>query len=240
MFRRDAIFWWASGIFALALLLAYITQSQDWLFLGIASYLLRPTLASAGIATRLVDERQMTINYRSGNIAFAITLVTCVIVAVKLAAENDHAFEYFHMVIIVGLAAKAIFNVIMVKNFREAAAKILVGVGLLTALFMSFSAFHPFSPVSFVMNIIPGLVIAGIGLLSKWRPRPAGALILAVTAFMLWKIFSKGFDWGQIAAAVIVCVPLIIGGVLLVTIRAADARTGSEGTELRDAGAGLL
>ena len=33
MIKKDPIFWCASGIFALALLLFYLTQSQDWLFL---------------------------------------------------------------------------------------------------------------------------------------------------------------------------------------------------------------
>jgi hypothetical protein len=230
MRKRDPIFWWAAGIFALALLLFYVTQIQDWLFLGILSYLLRPTLASLGVAKRYVDERQMTINYRSGNIAFAATILTCVIIAVKLAIEDDHAFEYFRMAIIVGLATKALFNVILIKNFREAAQKILIGVGLLVALFASFSSFHPWSPVSFLMNILPGLAIAGIGLLSIRHPRPAGALILAATAVLLWKILSRpGFDWGSIATAVIIGVPLIIGGAYLLRCETADADTELDG-----------
>jgi hypothetical protein len=219
MLKKDPVFWWASGIFALALVLFFITQSPNWLFLGIASYLLRPTLASLGVARRHMDERQMSINYRSGNIAFAVTIIVCVICSIMLMAKNDHAFEMFHMAIVVGLATKALFNVILIKNFREAAQKILVGVGLLMALFMSFSSFNPFDLASFIMNILPGLIVAGIGFLSKPYPRPAGALILAATAFLLWKIFSKGFDWGQIAAAVIVCIPLTIGGVYLLYCR---------------------
>ena len=128
--KKDPVFWWAGGIFVTALLLFYFTQTQEWLFLGIISYLLRPTLASLGIATRHTDERQLTIHYRSGNIAFAVTLLTCVIIAVKLAVEGDHAFEYFHMVVIVGLASKALWNVILIKNFREAAANVLTADAL--------------------------------------------------------------------------------------------------------------
>jgi hypothetical protein len=228
MIKKDPIFWWASGIFALALLLFFITKSQDWLFLGIISYLLRPTLASLGIARRHMDERQMTINYRSGNIAFTVTIVTCVIVAVILAAQDNHAFEYFHMVIIVGLAAKALFNVILTRNFREAAAKILIGVGLLVALFNAFHSFDNFTIIRFVKYIIPGLSIAGIGVLSKFYARPTGALIIVATAFLLWRIFDKGFTWGQIATAVIVCVPLLIGGAFLMRAKSADNETESE------------
>jgi hypothetical protein len=172
-----------------------------------------------------MDERQMNVNYRSGNIAFAVTIIVCVICSIVLMAKDDHAFEMFHMAIIVGLATKALFNVILIKNFREAAQKILVGVGLLMAVFMSFSSFNPFDLVSFIMNILPGLIVAGIGFLSKPYPRLAGALILAATAFLLWKIFNKGFDWGQIATAVIVCVPLAIGGVCLLRCRTDDMNT---------------
>jgi hypothetical protein len=176
-----------------------------------------------------MDERQILMNYRSGNIAFSVTLLTCVIIAVKLGMENDHAFEYFHMVVVVGLATKALFNVILTKNFHEAASKILIAVGLLVALFASFSAFKPFSIVSVIMSALPGLAIAGIGLLSISHPRPAGVLVLAAAAFLLWRIFDKGFNWGQIAAAVIICVPLIIGGAYLLRREIPDEDTGLDG-----------
>ncbi|NIT58512.1 MAG: hypothetical protein GWN00_20465 [Aliifodinibius sp.] len=75
------------------------------------------------------------------------------------------------------------------------------------------------------MNILPGLIIAGIGFLSKSYPRPAGVLILAATAFLLWKIFSKGFDWGQIAAAVIVGMPLAIAAIYLLCCKTDEVYT---------------
>lgn len=230
MFRTDPIFWWATGIFALALLLSFITQNPNWLFLGIASYLLRPTLASLGVGRRHMDERQMNINYRSGNIAFAVTIIVCVIASIMLMAKGDHAFEMFHMAIIVGLATKALFNVILIKNFREAAAKILIYVGLLVALFNSFESFDHWSLIRFFKYITPGLIIAGIGLLSIKFPRPAGFIILTGSAFLLWKIFSKGFTWGQIAAAVVIVVPLLIGGIFL--IRAKDKAVESDMREI--------
>ena len=83
MYKRDAVFYLATGIFVLSLILFIVTQNMNWLFLGIVSYLLRPTLASLGITGSNVDERQMTINYRSGNIAFAVTVITCVIIGIN-------------------------------------------------------------------------------------------------------------------------------------------------------------
>jgi len=217
MIRRDPIFWWASAITVLALALFGITQSQFWLALMIGSYLLRPTLASLGVGRKLIDERQMTIHYRSGNIGFAVMIIVCVIFAVKLGSEDNPDFEFFVMTIIVGLAAKALFNVILIKNFREASAKILIGVGLLIALFSSFESFDDWSLTRFLKYVAPGLAIAGIGLLSKKYPRPAGIVVLVGAALLLWVILSKGFTWGQIGTAAIVCVPLLFAGLSLLS-----------------------
>ena len=95
MSKRDSIFWYATGIFVLSLVLVAVTQNQFWLGLMLASYLLRPTLASLGVTKATLDERQMSINYRSGNIAFAVTLIVCVIFMGKLEMAGNHDFEYF-------------------------------------------------------------------------------------------------------------------------------------------------
>ena len=123
----------------------------------IGSYLLRPTLASLGVAKHNIDERQMSIHYRSGNIGFAVTIIVCTIFMIKLGMENHHDCEVLSMAIVMGLAAKALFNVILVKNYREAASKIIISVGLLIALFGSMDAG---SFVGVIMQILPGLVIA--------------------------------------------------------------------------------
>jgi hypothetical protein len=217
MFKRDAIFWWASGIFLLALALFAITQEQLWLSLMIGSYLLRPTLASLGVAKRYVDERQMSINYRSSNIGFAVMMIVCVIFAIKLSAENNHDFEMFNMAIIIGLAAKALFNVILAKNLREGASKIIIGVGLMVALF---SALDAGSFVSILVAISPGLTIAGIGLLSKKYPRIVGMLALVTACLLILLIMTIGLRnskslWTQILVAIIIGAPLITAGVCL-------------------------
>ncbi len=215
MLKRDPVFWWATGIFILALASFAITQNQFWLALGIGSYLLRPTLASLGVGRKHVDERQMSIHYRSGNIAFAVTITTCVILAVMLGARGDHAFEYFAMTIIIGLATKALFNVILVKDPRRAATKILVSAGLFIALFPAMDSFLSGSILAIFMNMIPGLAIAGVGLLSMRYPRPAGVIVLAAAAALLWVILGKGINWAQLGAAAIVGVPLITAGLCL-------------------------
>jgi len=212
MLKRDPIFWWASGVFVAALVLFAITENQSWLTLMIGSYLLRPTLASLGVGRKKIDERQMTIHYRSGNIAFAVMMIACVIAAVKLEAENNHAFELFAMAIVIGLATKALFNVILVKDYRAAAAKIIISAGLLIALFGSFEAG---SLAGRLMQTIPGLGIAAVGLLSRKYPRPIGLVIMVATALLLLVILGKGLTWASLGTAAIVGVPLILAALCL-------------------------
>ena len=212
MLKRDPIFWWASGIFVLALLLFAVTQQQLWLSLMIGSYLLRPTLASLGVGRRYLDERQLNIHYRSGNIGFAVMIILCIIFAVKLSAENNHDFELFAATIIMGLAAKALFNVTLIKSFRETASKIIISVGLLVALFGSFDAG---SFVGIIMSVIPGLVIVGIGLLAKKFPRTIGVVILIVAIASIIFILRIRQNWGQIVTAVVIGIPLITAGAYL-------------------------
>lgn len=217
MLKRDPIFWWAAGIFVLAFVLFAVTKNQFWLALGIGSYLLRPTLASLGVARRNVDERQMSIHYRSGNVGFAVILIVCVIFAVKLGAEDNHDFELFVTAIITGLAAKALFNVVLAKNLREGAAKILIGAGLLIALF---SAMDVGSFAGILMSVSPGLAIAGIGLLAKRYPRPVGVLAIVAAILLIMLVMTVGLRnsgslWGQIAVALVVGAPLVTAGVCL-------------------------
>lgn len=212
MFKKDRIFWCATGIFVLAIILFAVTQNQLWLALMVASYLLRPTLASLGVGRRLVDERQMSIQYRSGNIAFAAMMVTAIVLAVVQNIKGDHSWELFNIVIIIGLATKALFNVLLVKNFREAGARIIMAVGLMVALFASMS--HGLS-IDTLVEAAPGLAIAVIGWLSKKFPRTIGTLVFAVTAVLLFVILKKGITIGQITTAVLISTPLILAGACL-------------------------
>lgn len=215
--KKDPIFWCASGIFILSLLLFAITKEQLWLFLMIVSYMLRPTLASLGLAKRYVDERQMNLHYRSSNIGFVVMLIASVVLAIKGGIYGKTTWEDFNMVIIIGLAAKALFNVILVKNFRETMPKIIISVGLLVALFASLDAG---SFVGIIMSILPGLAIAGIGLLAKKFPRASGIVIIVAASLLIMLIMTVGLKnskdlWGQIAVAAVIGIPLITAGVYL-------------------------
>lgn len=213
MFKKDPIFWLATFIFVSAIVIYSLTQNQLWLFLLAGSYLLRPTLASLNIAKSLVDERQMSIQYRSGNIAFAVMIIACIIMAVYQSSKDDHSWEFFNAIVIIGLAAKALSNVFLIGNYRESGTKIIIAVGLMSVLFASLE--NGFS-IGTLMESTPGLAIVGIGWLSKKFPRTIGGIILAVTVMLSIFILSRGFIIGQIITAVLVSVPLVTAGVILI------------------------
>jgi len=213
MLKKDAIFWWAAGIFVLASAVAAITQNQLWLFLMVASYLLRPTLASLGVARRSTDERQMSIQYRSGNVAFAVMMVASIGLAIWLNAKGDPGWEMFNIVIIVGLATKALFNALLVKNYRDVGSRIIMAVGMLVLLFVA--AENGFS-LGGLIESAPWLLILGVGWASRKYPRTIATVIFAVTAVLLFLILSKGITPAQLATALLVCVPLTVAGVCLI------------------------
>jgi hypothetical protein len=213
MLKKDPIFWWATGIFVLAIVLFAVTQNQLWLALMVGSYLLRPTLASLGVAKRHVDERQMSLQYRSSNIAFTVMIIACIIMAVNLASKDDHSWEMFNVIIILGLAAKALTNVVLTGNYREGGAKIIMAVGLLVFLFVAME--NGFS-VGTLMEGAPWLVIVGIGLLARKYPKTIGGALFVIAAALAILILSiKGFSVDQIAVALLISVPLVTAGVCL-------------------------
>jgi hypothetical protein len=213
MFKKDPIFWLATFIFVSAIAIYGLTQNQLWLFLLAGSYLLRPTLASLNIAKSLVDERQMSIQYRSGNIAFAVMIIACIIMAVYQSSKDDHSWEFFNAIVIIGLSAKALSNVFLVGNYRESGTKIIMGVGLMLVLFVSLE--NGFS-IGTLIESAPWWGIVGVGWLSKKFPRTIGVIILAITISLLIFILKKGFVVGQIITAVVVSVPLVTAGVSLI------------------------
>ncbi len=65
------------------------------------------------------------------------------------------------------------------------------------------------------MSIIPGLIIAGIGLLSRKFPRLAGAIIIIVAIASMIFIVRLRNNWGQLVTAIVIGVPLLLAGIYL-------------------------
>ena len=209
MFKKDITFWIATGIFIFGIIIYALTQNQLWLFILAGSYLLRPTLVSLNITKSCVDERQMSIQYRAGNIAFTVMIIGCIIMSVYQSNKGDHSWEFFNSIVIIGLATKAMANVILVGNYRESATKIVMTVGLMVVLFVALE--NGFS-LGGLMESLPGLGIVGAGWLSRKYPKTIGGIIFGITVAMLFLILGQGFVIGQIITAVLITVPLATAG----------------------------
>jgi len=225
MSKKDPIFWLAISISIFGIIIFGITQNQLWLFILVGSYMLRPTLASLNIATSLVDERQMSMQYRSGNIAFSVMIIGCIIMSVYESNKGDHSWEFFNAIVIIGLAAKALSNVFLVGNYRDSGTKIIMAVGLMMVLFASLE--NGFS-IGTLMESLPGCVIILVGWLSKKFPRVIGGIILVIAVLLLFVILGKGFVIGQIITAVVVTVPLVTAGVSLIVGNRIEVSTDGE------------
>jgi len=139
-------------------------------------------------------------------------IIVCIILAVKLNIQNSRDWEMFNIAIVIGLAAKALSNVVLLGNYREGAVKIIMAVGLLIALFASMEGGISLGTL---IEAAPGLVIVGLGWLAKKFPKIIAAALFLVTAVMLVVVLGKGLTIGQITTALILSVPLITAGVCL-------------------------
>jgi hypothetical protein len=184
-----------------------------WFLSLAAAYLLRPTLASLNVDRKHVDERQMSIQYRSGNIAFAVMVIGCIVLAAYEDSRDDHSWEFFNAVVILGVAAKALSNVILNGNFRDGARKIIIAVGFLMILF---ATLENGLSLGSLMESLPGFSIVGAGLLSIKFPKIIGGITLVIAVALLVLIISKGLVIGQIITAVLVGIPLILAGISLI------------------------
>ncbi len=207
---KDRIFWIATAIAIVSVAIAMITQEQLWLFLLIASYLLRPTLASLGLAHRYVDERELSIQYRAGNLGFAVMMITCVTMAVSLAAKGDKNWDLFNLPILLGLAGRAVFSVVLRRRLRAAARTMITAVGLFVAFFAAAS--HGASWGGLI-EASPGLIVAALGIASNRFPRTIGAVVIVFAVAAMIFIVGMRFTAGQFATAALIGIPLILAGV---------------------------
>jgi hypothetical protein len=172
-----------------------------------------------------VDERQMSIQYRSGNIAFAVMLGAAIVLAVMQRLKGDPSWEFFNIVIILGLASKALFNVLLVKNYREAGSRIIMAVGALVVLFV---AAENGPTLAGLAEASPGLAVVLIGWLARRFPRTIGTFIFVATLGLLVVILGKGFTIGQVTTALVLCVPLSLAGASLFARDRADGEMSTE------------
>lgn len=207
MNKWDSISWWAAGIFVFSIVAAVITKQDLFLLPMVASYMLRPTLYSLGFASRFADERQIEIQYRSGNIALTIVIGAIIAFIIKNAMEGKPTDE-FNTILIIALAARALSGVLLIKNYLEAAVRIAVGIGAMWLLFVT--AENGIS-LEMLMEGLPGFVFIILGLLGKKKPKIVAVIfaVLAIAAlFLISFTVKRGFTFYQVITALVVSLPL--------------------------------
>ncbi|MDE3052947.1 MAG: hypothetical protein KGO03_03165 [Gemmatimonadota bacterium] len=236
--KRDPIFWAATGLFVAALALG-LTVDSGFLFLMVAAYLLRPTVHSLGLARKLIDERQLQLQYQASNVGFSALVAGNVVVILYLSARNDHTFEMVTAVLVLGLAARALAGVLMVWDPAVAGSRILVTVGLLLAVFGVIEG----GLDGIVVHVLPGLLVAVMGVLAQRTPRSAGIAALVLGAgVIVWRVVTIAngrapSNWGQVVGVVLLAAPLLTAAGCLLRGASGDddvART----PPVRSAGAG--
>ncbi|OYV74459.1 MAG: hypothetical protein B7Z72_00090 [Gemmatimonadetes bacterium 21-71-4] len=230
--KRDPIFWAATGIFVVSLVLGMAVDNA-FLLLMVAAYLLRPTLHSLGFAKQLVDERQLQIQYQASNVAFAAMVVGNIVLMLYLMGRNDHTWEMINAVLLIGLAVRALAGLLMVGDPAVAGPRIVIAVGLFLCLFGVLEG----GASGAVAHGVPGLVVVGLGFASRRAPRAIAVSLFALAALLLgWRAFSALQrhavpNWGEILAVVFIAAPLVIAAFCLLRGASGSAIKGSSTPE---------
>lgn len=208
MRERDPIFWISAAVFVLSIVLGAAVHPA-LLALMAFSYLLRPTLYSLGVAHRYADERQLTIQYRSGNIAFMF-LVIVIMVAIGVRVQRGEAPDEYYGILILGIAAKALANVLLGKNGKRMGVTITLAVG---SLFVLFGALEEGLSLAAVIHGVPGFVIIALGLLGRRFPRTAAIILTAAAAYSVF--FFQLYLARQFIVLLLIPLPLITAAICL-------------------------
>jgi hypothetical protein len=220
--KRDPIFWAATGIFVLALVLAKLVD-DGFLLLMVGAYLLRPTLHSLGFAKKLVDERQLQIQYRASNVGFAAMVIGNIVVVFYLMGQQDHAWELVNAVLLIGLAVRALTGLLMVGDLSAAGPRILFAVGLFLCLFGIIEGGG--LSLDSLAHGIPGLVVIGIGFAARRWPKAIAGILLVFVAFIAAWLVNRALrgsgpvGWGEVVTLLLIATPLVVAAACLLRAR---------------------
>lgn len=210
--KNDSIFWAATSILLISLVLA-IYLDQAFLLLMLSGYLLRPTLHSLGFARKLIDERQLLMQYRASNVGFATLVLGNVVAILALMAKDNHAWEMLVAALLVAVAARALSRLFMDGDWTTAVPRVLTATGMLLCLF---GALESGLSLESLQHILPGLFIAGLGWLGRWQQRATSIItfVLATVITVGLSVFAArsltGPNWGTAVAGCLLVVPLLV------------------------------
>ncbi len=209
--KRDPIFWAATAIFALALLLG-ATVDNGFLLLGVAAYLLRPTIHSMGFARKLIDERQLSIQYQASNVAFAALVFGNIVVILHLMSKGDQSWTMLNAVLLGAIAVRALAGLLLVGDPAVAGPRIAMAVGAFLALFGAMEG----EASGIVSHIVPGALLIALGYAARRWPRAIAITLLAIVTVALGALAftalqsHTAFSWGSLWALALINVPLVV------------------------------
>ncbi len=205
MDKWDRLSWWAAGIFVAGIVLG-LTVHFTFLLLMAVSLMLRSSLHAFGVARRHADERQLHIQYHSGNIALTVVILMLIAFAVHAGVQGRDVGEHV-TTIIVALAAKGLVGLIMTGDLRAAGLRIALTLGVAIVLFASLEGAPS---VGTLVEAAPGIVILLTALAALRWPRIAAVLFAAygITLFIIFgPVLRPGFSTAL--TGLILSVPLL-------------------------------
>jgi hypothetical protein len=206
MFKWDTISWIATAIFVAGLALT-VFVTDAFLVLLIGAYLLRPALLAFGLGTPRADERQLTIQFHSGNIALIVVILALAGFYIKARIDGIPADNYA-MLLAIALVTKASIGLVMHGDYKVNGTRIGLFIALLYFLFVALS--HSFS-LTLLVEGAPAIAIAVFSLLGRKFPRIAAAFfaLVGVAAFYMFGPIHK-FTEGTLTTGYVLALPMLI------------------------------
>lgn len=212
MFRRDRIFYIACGLTVVGIVLAIFDLAIAILFL-VGAYLLRPTLHALGVANKYADERQIQIFSRSGNIGFLVVMYFAAIMSV-IRMANGQPPDDFHMIIVLGLATKAIIGLLMFGDLRKAGVIILISYGVIMGVFAGMQGVDEIRAGETPWETFAGLgliiVFTILGILARKYPRPVAVILMLASVVVIVKLRIWEFTDHNVGELIGIILPLAL------------------------------
>ncbi|MBI4720393.1 MAG: hypothetical protein HY770_04050 [Chitinivibrionia bacterium] len=224
--------WWRprpASMIAACLIIAGLILSNTswWFFILVGLGIFGPGLLREFGALRDKDEFQSRSTHRAGYHAFlAAGIIAAIFVAYNRSGERNlkEPEELATLFLVVLWFTWLLSSLLSFVGAKRAAVRILIGYGAFWLLFSAAS--HITEPAALLME---GLMVTGpffvLAFLSRRWPRLSGFLLIAATAFFLYR-----FQWYEIGRSGLVnqCVvmilflgPLLASGIALLTVRPA-------------------
>ncbi len=206
MFDWDRYSWIAAGMFTAGIVLG-ATVDGGFLFLLVGAYLFRPALLAAGVRRPYADERQLHIQYRSGNIALIVTVIAIIAMAINETAQGRTA-ENYYLILFIGLLAKALVGIVMSRDFRRAGLRITLFIGL---LYLTFVGLEHGPSLGMLIEGAPGIAILAVGLLGLRWPWVSAVLLalLGVATLVVFGVFG-GMNIMRVSVSIVLSIPILV------------------------------